>query len=85
MEKNERKIIQLVIELTDTKKESNTLKNLKRKNNQLYTVFETSNHLIWMLNAKNELTAFNKNFSNLIYEKYKIKIKLKINIYFKTY
>ena len=58
--------------------------NIEEKGNheleQLNTILETSNHLIWFVNNKFELTNFNSNFADLIFEKYGFQLKIGMNI-----
>ncbi|MEI6020821.1 MAG: histidine kinase dimerization/phosphoacceptor domain -containing protein [Bacteroidota bacterium] len=57
-----------------------TLKEKNTENKQLNTILETSDHLVWLVNKKFELTNFNLNFSQLIFEKYNIKITKGTNV-----
>ncbi len=59
---------------------ASTPKTNRSENNQLNTILETSDHLIWLVNKKFELTNFNKNFSQLIFEKYNIQISKGSNV-----
>lgn len=40
---------------------------------KLHSIFESTTHLIWTVNRDFELTLFNKNFENIVFENYKVK------------
>ncbi|MBA3663435.1 MAG: PAS domain S-box protein [Bacteroidetes bacterium] len=50
-------------------------KRLIEKTGQLTSILESSSHLIWTVNRNNEILSFNKNFYDVLFAKYKIKIK----------
>lgn len=50
-------------------------KNLTEKTAHLTSILENSNHLIWTVNEKYEITSFNQNFHNVVMLLHKINIK----------
>ncbi|MCW3077395.1 MAG: hypothetical protein JWO32_2004, partial [Bacteroidetes bacterium] len=64
----------------EIKEKQKVEKTLIEKTGQLTSILESSNHLIWSVNDQNEVLSFNKNFYNVLLEKYGIKIKIKDKI-----
>ncbi|MBA2611860.1 MAG: PAS domain S-box protein [Bacteroidetes bacterium] len=62
--------------LLEIKERQEAEKKLLEKTAHLSSIFESSNHLIWTVNNKFEITSFNKNFYNVILQKHKIKIQI---------
>ncbi len=62
--------------LLEIKERQEAEKKLLEKTAHLSSIFESSNHLIWTVNNKFEITSFNKNFFDVILQKHKIKIHL---------
>jgi len=56
-------------------------KNLTEKTGQLTAILESSNHLIWTVNDKNEILSFNKNFYSILLEKYGVKAYVGIKVH----
>ncbi|MBL7912508.1 MAG: PAS domain S-box protein [Bacteroidia bacterium] len=62
--------------LLEIKERQEAEKKLLEKTAHLSSIFESSNHLIWTVNDKFEITSFNKNFYNVILQKHKVKIQI---------
>jgi len=62
--------------LLEIKERQEAEKKLLEKTAHLSSIFESSDHLIWTINNKYEVTSFNKNFYNVILQKHKIKIQV---------
>ncbi|MDP1803406.1 MAG: PAS domain S-box protein [Bacteroidota bacterium] len=62
--------------LLEIKERQEAEKKLLEKTAHLSSIFESSNHLIWTVNNRFEVTSFNKNFYNVILQKHKIKIQI---------
>ncbi len=62
--------------LLEIKERQEAEKKLLEKTAHLSSIFESSNHLIWTVNSKFEVTSFNKNFYNVILQKHKVKIQI---------
>ncbi|MEO6303396.1 MAG: PAS domain S-box protein [Bacteroidia bacterium] len=62
--------------LLEIKERQEAEKKLLEKTAHLSSIFESSDHLIWTVNKKFEVTSFNKNYFNVIEQKHKIKIKV---------
>jgi PAS domain S-box-containing protein len=60
--------------LLEIKERQEAEKKLLEKTAHLSSIFESSNHLIWTVNKNFEITSFNKNFYDVIWQKHKIKI-----------
>lgn len=54
--------------------------NLIEKTAQLSSILESSNHLIWSVNKNNQIVSYNKNFQNVILEKYKLHLRVGMRI-----
>jgi PAS domain S-box-containing protein len=55
-------------------------KSLIEKTGQLTAILESSNHLIWTVNEKNEILSFNRNFSHVLKTKYDIDVYVGIRV-----
>jgi len=62
--------------LLEIKERQEAEKKLLEKTAHLSSIFESSDHLIWTVNDKFEITSFNKNFYNVILQKHKVKIQI---------
>ncbi len=62
--------------LLEIKERQEAEKKLLEKTAHLSSIFESSDHLIWTVNNKYEVTSFNKNYYNVIEQKHKIKVKV---------
>ncbi|MBL7920837.1 MAG: PAS domain S-box protein [Bacteroidia bacterium] len=62
--------------LLEIKERQEAEKKLLEKTAHLSSIFESSNHLIWTVNNKFEITSFNKNFFDVILQKHKIKVHI---------
>jgi PAS domain S-box-containing protein len=60
----------------EIKERQETEKKLLEKTAHLLSIFESSNHLIWTVNNKFEITSFNKNLANRFLNRFKIKLKI---------
>lgn len=49
---------------------------IQNQSAKLNSIFESSQHLIWSINTKQELTSFNKNYSDVIYKLHKSRPQL---------
>ena len=62
--------------LLEIKERQEAEKKLLEKTAHLTSIFESSDHLIWTINNRFELTSFNKNFLDVVEKKYKAKLKI---------
>lgn len=60
----------------EIKERQATEKKLLEKTAHLLSIFESSNHLIWTVNNKFEITSFNKNLANRFQNRFNIKLKI---------
>lgn len=63
-------ILTLIINISE-QRGAETEKKLIEKTSHLTSIFESSNHYIWTINKKFQLTSFNKNYHELITSIYK--------------
>lgn len=58
----------------EIKEKQRVEKTLIEKTGQLTSILESSSHLIWTVNNKNQILSFNRNFYNVLLDKYKIRV-----------
>jgi PAS domain S-box-containing protein len=80
---------QLIIELTEKnnkrlqeeiKQRQEVQKSLLEKTAHLTSILDNSTHLIWTVNKDYQITSFNNNFNRLVYQRFKIKLNIGVNI-----
>jgi PAS domain S-box-containing protein len=64
----------------EIKEKQRVERTLIEKTGQLSSILESSSHLIWTVNPNNEILSFNKNFYDVLLEKYGIKIYVGIKV-----
>ncbi len=75
--KNQKGKVEGVVAISHNITERKTNEKLaKEQTAKLAAIFESSTHLVWTVNKNLEVTSFNKNFYNVMREKYNIKLKL---------
>jgi PAS domain S-box-containing protein len=65
----------------EIKEKQRAEKKLIEKTGQLSSILESSSHLIWTVNNKNEILSFNRNFYNVLLDKYKVRITVGCRIH----
>lgn len=55
-------------------------KSLIEKTGQLSAILESSNHLIWTVNEKNQILSFNRNFAEVLKSKYDVEVFVGIRV-----
>lgn len=64
----------------EIKEKQRVEKTLIEKTGQLTSILESSSHLIWTVNEKNEILSFNKNFADVLFEKYGIRLRAGLKV-----
>jgi len=78
--KAERIKVKNEILLLEVKERQETEKKLLEKTAHLSSIFESSNHLIWTVNKNFEITSCNKNFEQILSQKYNITKIVGVNV-----